>query len=422
MVLAAALVLVYAGCAATPAAQVGPGATAGPGVQEEPEGTEGIPLAEAIEQSAKKIAADLPGGSRVAIVGFSSEHANLSEYIMDELTGALDDNDLEVADRRNLAFAYKEAGFQASGEVDEKTAVSIGKFLGAPYVVFGQLVNAGSSRRYRLAGVNVETAVQESSTRLTVRDDRAFRNLAAAMQKAPVVTVAANYGETGSTAPKTAGAFFDRAMLSKNQGEYDNAIADYTEALRLDPDFTAAYNNRGNAYDDKGMYDRAIEDYNKALRIDPNYAAAYYNRGIAYKNKGMYDRAIEDYNKALRIDPNYAAAYNNRGYAYDDKGMYDRAIEDYNKALRIDPNDAAAYNNRGVAYNNKGMTDRAIEDYNAALRLDPNYSYAYNNRGIAYKNKKDYRRARADYEKALQLDPNNTAARNNLELLRNMGY
>ncbi|MDR2739402.1 MAG: tetratricopeptide repeat protein, partial [Treponema sp.] len=222
---------------------------------------DGLSLEEAIEQSAAELVAELPQGTRVAIAGFSSEHENLSNYIMDELTGALVDGDLEVAGRRNLALVYQELSFQMSGEVSDETAISIGKFLGVPYVITGQLVNAGSSRRYRLSGINVETAAQESSTRLSVQNDRAFRNLIAAVKKAPVVAVAANYGEKNTGQPRTAGAFFDRALLSQNRGEYDNAIADYTEALRLDPDFTAAYNNRGNAYADKGMYDRAIEDF-----------------------------------------------------------------------------------------------------------------------------------------------------------------
>jgi hypothetical protein len=136
------------------------------------------------------------------------------------------DGDLEVANRRNLPFVYKELGFQMSGDVDEDTAVSIGKFLGASYVVIGQLVDAGSSRRYRVSGINVETAVQESSTRLSVRNDRAFRNLIAAVREAPVVAVAANYGEKPPASsptppaaqPKSAGAFLDRGILFATRG------------------------------------------------------------------------------------------------------------------------------------------------------------------------------------------------------------
>jgi tetratricopeptide (TPR) repeat protein len=419
-------------------------------------GKEGIPLDEAIEQSAAELAAKLPEGTRVAIVGFSSEHQNLSEYIMDELSGALVDGalvdgKLEVANRRNLEFVYKEVGFQASGEVDENTAVSIGKFMAASHVVFGQLVNAGSSRRYRLAGINVETAVQESSTRLSVRDDRAFRNLVAAVRKSPLVTVAANYGETGTIQPKSAGAFLDRGILFATRGDFEMVIADFTEALTLNTDLSSAYVLRGRAlrasvtkvtgvgdnfssvttYSTGGKalssaqreaFDRAIADYTQALRLDPNNAAAYRERGRTYSDNGEQDKAIADYNQAIKLNPNDASAYKDRGIAYTAKGINDRAIEDFSAALRIDPNFAAAYNNRGIAYDNKGMPDRAIEDFNAALRIDPNFAITYYNRGLAYYNSGDRNRAGADWRKALYLDPNNATARNNLEKLRKAGY
>ncbi|MDR2052146.1 MAG: CsgG/HfaB family protein, partial [Treponema sp.] len=161
------------------------------------ESPDGLSLDEAIKQSAAEIAAELPAGTRVAVVAFSSEYENLPEYIMDELAGALADGGLEVADRRNLAYVYKELNFRMSGDVSDEDAASIGKFLGASYVIAGQLINAGNSRGYRLSGINAETAAQESSTRLNVRDDRALRNLIAAVRKPPAAA-AAGYGETGT--------------------------------------------------------------------------------------------------------------------------------------------------------------------------------------------------------------------------------
>ena len=73
-----------------------------------------------------------------------------------------------------------------------------------------------------------------------------------------------------------------------------------------------AYNNRGIAYSNKGQYDRAIQDYDQALRLNPSDADAYHNRGNAYANKGQYDRAIQDYDQAIRLNPNDALAYRNR--------------------------------------------------------------------------------------------------------------
>ena len=44
-----------------------------------------------------------------------------------------------------------------------------------------------------------------------------------------------------------------------------------------------AFCNRGNAYQDyKGDYDRAIQDYDQAIRLKPDYAIAFNNRGDAY--------------------------------------------------------------------------------------------------------------------------------------------
>lgn len=171
-----------------------------------------------------------------------------------------------------------------------------------------------------------------------------------------------------------------------------------------------AYHGRARAYKAKGDYDRAIVDYNEAIKLDPEYTLAYNDRGIAYKNKRDYDRAIADYNEVIRLEPRSAFAYNNLGNAYADKGDYERAMTNYNEAIRLDPAFAFAYNNRGLTYADKGDFDRAMADYDEAIRLDPNYADAYSNRGLAYKNMGDYSRAIADYSETIRLDPKRSAA------------
>jgi tetratricopeptide (TPR) repeat protein len=123
-----------------------------------------------------------------------------------------------------------------------------------------------------------------------------------------------------------------------------------------------AYNNRGLVYSTLGEYQRAIQDHNEAIRLDPQLAEAYYPRGVAYGALGEYQRAIEDLDEAIRLDPQDAKAYNNRGRAYDDLGEHERAIQDHNEAIRLDPQLASAYNNRGLAYDGLGEHQRAIED------------------------------------------------------------
>jgi tetratricopeptide (TPR) repeat protein len=133
------------------------------------------------------------------------------------------------------------------------------------------------------------------------------------------------------------------AKFSKD--DYDGAIADYTEAIRLKPDFAEAYNNRGNAKGEKGDYDGAIADYNQAIQLKPDYAHAYNGRGAAKNDKGDHDGAIADYNQAIQLKPDYMEAYYNRGNAKNEKGDYDGAIADYNQAIQLKPDFAMVYNN-----------------------------------------------------------------------------
>jgi len=168
-----------------------------------------------------------------------------------------------------------------------------------------------------------------------------------------------------------------RGIAWHDKGDYDKAIEDFDEAIRLDPTSAISYNYRGFALSAKGEYDKAIEDFDEAIRLDPTNAAACNNRGLAWSGKGEYDKAIRDYNKAVRIDPKLAAAFNNRGFALSSsKGEHDKAIKDYNEAVRLDPTFAAAFNNRGLAWGYKGEYDKAIKDYNEAIRLDPTYAEA----------------------------------------------
>ncbi|MEX1083986.1 MAG: tetratricopeptide repeat protein, partial [Xanthobacteraceae bacterium] len=122
-----------------------------------------------------------------------------------------------------------------------------------------------------------------------------------------------------------------------------------------------AFYNRGIAYYYKKEYDRAIEDYSQAIRLDPKYAAAFVNRGIAYERKGQYDRAIENYSQVIRLDPKNAFAFNNRCWARAILGRELReALADCDASLRLRPNDAATLDSRGFVHIKLGQFDPAI--------------------------------------------------------------
>ena len=115
--------------------------------------------------------------------------------------------------------------------------------------------------------------------------------------------------------PQTAEEYFERGNTHRKKGDFDGAIADYDEAIRLNPDFTEALNNRGNAWGEKGEYDKAIADLNEAIRLKPDDVDAWNNRGAAWYEKGEYDKAIADCDEALRLKPDLQEAIHNRAVA-----------------------------------------------------------------------------------------------------------
>jgi tetratricopeptide (TPR) repeat protein len=129
---------------------------------------------------------------------------------------------------------------------------------------------------------------------------------------APVEAASDSALAPGDGAPHhQASACYDRAVIHEQAGRYNQAIADFTFAIKLDPDWVAAFAARGVAYDQKGLYDRAISDYSHAIAAtdgaaapNPELAETYFNRGAAYEHRRLYRQAAADYRAALKLDPN----------------------------------------------------------------------------------------------------------------------
>ena len=135
------------------------------------------------------------------------------------------------------------------------------------------------------------------------------------------------------------------------------------------PNLAVAFANRGLAYKRKGQWDRAIADYDEAIRLNPDLAETFANRGTAYYYKGQIGRALKDYHEAIRLKPEFSRAFSNRGNVYRKKGQFDRAIEDYDEAIRLDPDNAQVFADRGLAYEKKGEVTQALRDYKRAHAL-----------------------------------------------------
>ena len=169
--------------------------------------------------------------------------------------------------------------------------------------------------------------------------------------------------------PDSAQVYRIRAKAKYDKEQYEAAIADLNEALRIKPDDFKTYYNRGVVKIQLGQPEAAISDLNAAIQIKPDDFKTYYNRGVAKHDLGQYESAISDYDAALRIKPDLADVYFNRGVTKGALGQYESAISDFEIVLHKEPNAADAYYYRGVAKHELGRTQEAKADLQTALKL-----------------------------------------------------
>ncbi len=159
----------------------------------------------------------------------------------------------------------------------------------------------------------------------------------------------------------------------------------------------------------KADFQGAITDLNQAIRINPNYAFAYYRRAEARQNIGEKPKAIEDLKKAAEL----FAAQGNKGDAFRSQGSmwmlqkdYPKAIAAFSQAIQLNPKDTDAYNERGMTRVNSGDLQGALADYNKSLSLQPSDAYAYMGRGFTHLKLQDKVSAIADVNQAINIAPN----------------
>jgi tetratricopeptide (TPR) repeat protein len=149
-------------------------------------------------------------------------------------------------------------------------------------------------------------------------------------------------------------------LLSAREGQTDEAIRQFQQALQLDPDHFIALENLGNAYRQAKRWDGAKATLQRALQLNPDSAEANYAMGMAYAQTDDADRAYDYLQKAVAEKPAYPEALNNLGVLYLRKNQPADAEKSFKEAIRVAPSFEQSYFNLARLY--------AIEGNNAAAR------------------------------------------------------
>jgi len=179
--------------------------------------------------------------------------------------------------------------------------------------------------------------------------------------------------------------FFYAAYDLLEGGDYQAAVADFNEAIRLKPSYVDAYNARALAFSALGQNDAAHNDYVRAAEI--------------LTMKGNSNEAITAYNKALELDDKSIAAYLGRGDVYLSRGEDIAAIADFDMAVRLDKRNAHAYMGLGKARYNQGYYEKATKHFKDARSVNENNPEAHLYLMLSYLGDGKTKDVRKTYEK-----------------------
>ena len=167
-----------------------------------------------------------------------------------------------------------------------------------------------------------------------------------------------------------ASAYELRALLRvKANADYQNALLDMNEAVRLQPKNTGFYINRALVRYYVEDLRGAMADYDYVLTLDPANTMAYYNRGLLRAQVGERNNAIKDFTEVLKREPHNYQAIFNRAFLYDYIGEYEKAIADFDAVIEVYPEYTDALFARSEAKRKTGNLKGGEQDFNLAMKL-----------------------------------------------------
>jgi len=166
------------------------------------------------------------------------------------------------------------------------------------------------------------------------------------------------------------------AMTRQQLGYWQDNETLFRHALAVTENNFLAHNNLGDALLHQGQIQEALSHFQEAVRINPLAPESHNNLGLVYLNLGQTDKAISQFQEALRRKPDFVYAHINLGLAFLKMGDNYGAASQFQETVRLKPDFVAARVNLGIALLNQGQTDEAISQFQEALRLRPGFTQA----------------------------------------------
>lgn len=168
----------------------------------------------------------------------------------------------------------------------------------------------------------------------------------------------------------TARQHYHAGMQFKNNNQFPEALAQFSNATKFNKKFDSAYVEIGNIFSKSGDMDQAMSNYKKAAAINPKYADAFFGMAKIYRDAiKKYDSAIYYFNEAIKFDSTNKEVFYGMAWTYNATKEHDLAIPYAIKALEIDNKYKPAYGELGYAYRSTKKYAECIEQFKKNLAV-----------------------------------------------------
>ncbi len=219
------------------------------------------------------------------------------------------------------------------------------------------------------------------------------------------------------------GGYAQRALMWLRKGEKAKADADHRQAIRKAPEYAEQFEQfrlqaEASLLHEEGNYEEAIRQLSNAIDSYPDFAAAYERRATSHWYAENFVEAIDDYTRASELyEHESLSLLSSRGQVYAELGEYHRAIADLNRVVDSDEKDgealleAFALNGRGLAYTGLEKWEEAERDFLRSINLCPENPWVHYNHGLMYFNQGRMNEAAVCFDLALALSSPKLTAR-----------
>ncbi|MBU1752798.1 tetratricopeptide repeat protein [bacterium] len=157
------------------------------------------------------------------------------------------------------------------------------------------------------------------------------------------------------------------------------AFSSYKTALKHNIVFAEPHNNMAALYSKLNQYQNAIKEYEEVLRIIPDDVQCMSTIGDIYFKMGQMDKSIQWQQKAVSIDPKLSRAWHRLGEIYFSQGAYASSAMCFNRIIEAEPNNVSVHIDLGAALLRGGKIKEARKEFEYVLSHDPGNTYV---RGI----------------------------------------